>query len=332
MTNKSVVFPWQHLLWQQLVGYIEQQRIPQALLITGAKGVGKRYLAEAFSQALLCQKFSINHLACGECQGCKLWLAQTHPDYWAIEPDEPGKTIGIDKIRQLIVKLALKPQFDTQRLIIIQPADQLNNASANAFLKCLEEPTERTCLILLTDHPNRLPATIRSRCQALHCQQPDRQIAEQWLQQQGVNDQHDLLLRFAQGSPLLAKQYADRQFIDIRQDCFNAWLQVLDGKQNLISLAEQWDKQDKVDLGVLLTWMLTWVMDIIKSAHSADVDQLQNPDIAKRLQALAERLELKRVYTFYDNLLLANSQVNTQINKQLLLEQLLINWMLLNTR
>lgn len=332
MADNSAVYPWQHTLWQHLISYIGQQRIPQALLITGAKGVGKRHLADAFAQVLLCQKPLADHLSCGECHGCKLWQAQTHPDYLAIEPDEPGKTIGIDKIRQLIVKLALKPQFDTQRLIIIQPADQLNNASANAFLKCLEEPTERTCLILLTDNPSRLPATIRSRCQIMHCQKPDKQIAGQWLQQQGINEHHDLLLRFAQGSPLLAKLYADRQFIDIRQDCFNAWLQVLDGKKNLVSLAEQWDKQDKVDLGVLLTWMLTWVMDIIKSAHSADLGQLQNPDMEKPLQALAKRLELQRVYRFYDSLLVAQSQVNKQINKQLLLEQLFINWMLLNTR
>ena len=332
MTNNSVVYPWQLLLWQQLVGYIKQQRIPQALLITGAKGVGKRYLAEAFSQALLCQKPLIDHLACSECQGCKLWSAQTHPDYFLIEPDELGKVIGIDKIRQLIVKLALKPQFDTQRLVIIEPADQLNNASANAFLKCLEEPTERTCLILLTDNPARLPATIRSRCQTVHCQQPDRQIARQWLQRQGVHEHYDLLLKFSQGAPLLAKQYADLQFIDIRQDCFNGWLQVLEGKQNLAILAEQWQKQDNLDLGVLLNWMISWVMDIIKSAHQADEDQLQNPDMKKSLQALAERLELKRVYKFYDNLLHAQSQVSKQINKQLLLEQLLINWAQLNIR
>lgn len=332
MANSSIVYPWQQSLWQRLVGYIEQQRIPQALLITGATGMGKRHLADAFAQVLLCQNPLPGYLVCGACHGCHLWHAQTHPDYLLIEPDEPGKAIGIDKIRQLIVKLALKPQFDTQRLVIIQPADQLNNASANAFLKCLEEPTERTSFILLTDKPTRLPATIRSRCQSVHCQLPDRQLAGQWLQQQGVNEDYDLLLRFAQVAPLLAKQYADQHFIDLRQKYFNDWLQVFEGKQNLVTLAELWQKQDKLDLAVLLTWMTSWVMDIIKSAHQADVDKLHNPEMKKSLQALAERLELKRVYKFYDNLLNAQSQVSKQVNKQLLLEQLLINWTQLNTR
>lgn len=324
-------YPWQQAIWQHLAGYIEQQRIPQTLLIMGPQGVGKRHLADVYARALMCHAPLADHSACGACHSCKLWDAQTHPDYLQIEPDEPGKGIGIDKIRQLIVNLALKPQFEAYRVVIISPADRLNNASANAFLKCLEEPTERTCLMLLTEKPARLPATIRSRCQTIHCPSPDRAISSRWLQQQGVTQHVDLLLNLSQGAPLLAKQQAEQNFISIRQDCFNTWLQIGEGKANLITVAEQWQKQDKFDLPVLLTWMLSWVMDIIKSANRAEIGQLHNPDMKKSLQALAERLELKRVYAFYDSLLLAQSQSSTQINKQLMLEQLLIRWSQLNT-
>lgn len=328
----STIYPWQQALWQHLIGYIQQQRIPQALLITGVAGVGKRHLADVFANSLMCQSPLDDHSACGHCHSCKLWAAQTHSDFLLVEPDEPGKAIGIDKIRQLIVKLALKPQFEAYRVVIISPADQMNTASANAFLKCLEEPTERTCLILLSEKPSRLPATIRSRCQTLHCASPDSEIAGQWLQQQGVAENIDLLLSLAQGAPLVAKRYADQEFLALRLSYFDTWLEIAEGKQNPVTTAEQWQKPGGLDLPVLFKWMLDWITDLIKSAYQVESIHLHNPDQKKSLQAVAERLELKSLYRLYDSLLSAQAQLDTQINKQLLLEQLLITWSQLNTR
>jgi DNA polymerase-3 subunit delta' len=300
--------------------------------VSGADGLGKRQLVTAFAAALLCHRPNSNGAACGVCSGCQLLAAGTHPDLLFIEPDEPGKAIGIDKIRQLIGKLALKPQYEQFRVVIIGPADQLNTASANAFLKCLEEPTERTCLVLISERPSRLPATIRSRCQVIVCHAPATQDAIQWLQGCGVGQAPEVLLALANGAPLTAKRYADQNLSAVRQDCFDAWLQVAGGKTNLLALAEQWQKPGVLDLGLLLDWMIGWIGDIVKLAYGADACQLRNPDIKNPLQALAKRLELTHIFAYYDSLLTAQSQLGTPINKQLLLEQLLINWSQLNTR
>lgn len=332
MNPVSGVYPWQQGLWRHLVAYIEQQRIPQALLVSGTKGLGKRHLANTFAASLLCQARLPDNLACGRCHACKLLAAQNHSDFILVEPDEPGKNIGIDKIRQLIGKLALKPQFEMQRVVIISPADQLNTASANAFLKCLEEPTERTCLILLTEQPARLPATIRSRCQTIHCQSPEPSVAEQWLRQQGIASESGLLLSLAQQAPLVAKEYAEQNVLASRQASFEAWVGVAEGRNNLVTLAEQWQKPDAPALPLLLKWMSSWVADIVKLRYRTDSANLQNSDMKNSLQAFAERLELKGLYRFYDSLLLAQSQISTQINKQLMLEQILISWSQLNKR
>lgn len=329
-TNYAFVYPWQQAVWRHLAGYIKQQRIPQAILLTGAPGLGKRHLAEVYVGALICHTPSSEGFACGTCAACKLYQANTHPDYLTIEPEEPGKTIGIDKIRQLIVKLALKPQYEAHRLVIFQPADALNTASANAFLKCLEEPSERTCFILISDQPSKLPATIRSRCQKIHCERPDDIVAKDWLAQQGIKNDAEQLLTMAQGSPLLARQYAEHHFISLRREYFEAWLQIALGKGDLLSIAEQWQKQETVDLSVLLAWLAGWLADIVKLAQGIDVAGLENPDFKKPLQALAERLELKRLFQYYDTVLKSRSQLATQINKQLLTEGLLINWAQLN--
>lgn len=326
-----MLHPWQNASWEQLQAYILQQRIPQALLLSGTAGLGKRTLADYYAKALLCHSPGSDGGACGHCVACRLFEAQTHPDFIRIEPDEPGKAIGIDKVRQLIVKLALKPQYNAQRVVVFQPADALNTASANAFLKCLEEPTERTCLLLICEQPGRLPATIRSRCQKLHCGLPEQTQAATWLRQQGVGDEAGLLLNLAQGAPLLAKQYADQGVVQLRQQYFQAWLEVAKGKANLLAVADLWQKQEKVELAVALTWIVGWVADIIKCTYRLDTQRLSNPDLKKSLQALSERLELKSLYSYYDSLLISKSQLTTQLNKQLMVEQLLIRWLQLNT-
>jgi len=215
---------------------------------------------------------------------------------------------------------------------LIQPADQLNIASANAFLKCLEEPTERTCLILLSEQPGRLPATIRSRCQKIPCRQPDRSLASNWLQQQGVAHDVDVLLALADGSPLLARRYAEHGVMALHETCFKQWLDIAHGKQPIVMVAEQWQKQDSVELGVVLNWITSWLSDIIKYRHDPELTHVRHPELKKSLQGLAERLELQTLYVHYDALLLAGSQLTTQVNKQLLLEQLLIAWSQLNSR
>jgi DNA polymerase-3 subunit delta' len=336
MSKKTVgIFPWQQLIWQHLLSYIHQQRVPQALLFSGPSGLGKRRLADYYSEALLChtpitEASPHTPIACGECVSCKLLKANTHPDFFAIEPDEPGKAIGIDKIRQLIVKLALKPQYDTYRLVVLHPADNLTIAAANAFLKCLEEPNERTCFILISDQIYKLPATIRSRCQTISFSLPQPHITEDWLQQQGVPPPYQSLTNMAGGSPLIAKEYAEREFMQLRNAYFEIWLQIAQGKTNLLMVAEQWQKSEVIDLATLINWLSSWLIDIIKLAHDVDSKNISNPDFKKSLQALAKRLELKRVYQYYDILLSNKALVTTQLNKQLVTERLLIDWLQLN--
>jgi DNA polymerase III subunit delta' len=321
------ILPWQQHNWELLGSYINQQRIPQALLITGRKGLGKYQLATQFAQSLLCTARLENGLFCGHCSSCVLFTAGTHPDFMLVSPEEDKKIIGIDAIRQLITKLTLKPQFESHRVVLINPADQLNNAAANGFLKCLEEPNERTCIVLLTEKPAKLPATIRSRCQKLAVSIPSQPQAKVWLSSQKVTENIDVLLSLAQGAPLLAKEYAHEAMIKTRLDCFNDWLKVAKGEQNPILLAEVWHKQDATRL---LLWQMSWITDMIKSRYSQEVGLFYHADLKNSLQELGLKLNLTKVYKFYDLLLRSQAKIETQINKQLMFEEILIHWEKLN--
>lgn len=323
MTEVRQILPWHREKWDLFASYQQQQRIPQALLLMGNKGLGKKLLATRFAQSLLCNNQLETGLYCGQCHSCKLFRANTHPDYFMLQPTEPGKDITIGQIRELITKLTLKPQFEGYRVVVISPADQLNRAAANGFLKCLEEPTERTILILVTDRPATLPATIRSRCQILKIHCPDRREAIQWLQDLNTPGDLQVLLSLSHGSPCLAKQYADQETLGLRKDCFSAWIQLSQQKTNPVAVAKEWYKLENIEL---LSWMTSWVMDLIKYVYQVESGTFYNPDLQQPLQELAQKLELTGLFKFYDLLLQSKQRLDTQLNKQLLFEDLLINW------
>ncbi|PKM13160.1 MAG: DNA polymerase III subunit delta' [Gammaproteobacteria bacterium HGW-Gammaproteobacteria-3] len=327
MIDTDSLLPWQRQDWRQLAAYIARQRVPQALLLTGNKGLGIEVLAHQFALALLCSEPLSDGLGCGHCHSCQLIKAHTHPDLMHITPDEPGKAITIGKIRDSLVKLSLKPQYDNYRVVIINPADQLNTAAANAFLKFLEEPGERTVLLLLTDRPGKLPATIRSRCQKLAVASPDEKVVIQWLQAQNITDDAEVLLRLAQGAPLQVLEYAQNDTLPLRQKCFEQWQAVADHQLHPVMVAEEWCKHSP---SLLLFWVVGWVTDLVKCIYRTPRPGLHNPDLFHFLQNRAQGLELKLLYSLYDVVVLNRSRLDTQLNKQLMFEEVLIHWSTLN--
>jgi DNA polymerase III subunit delta' len=324
------VLPWQQQYWDHLKDYRRQNRVPQALLITGNKGLGKMHLANQFAFSLLCAKPQENGLGCGHCDRCLLLNAETHPDFIQIRPDEPGKAITIGQIRSLVNRLNLKPQFESYRVVIVNPADLMNNAAANAFLKCLEEPTERTVILLITDKPAHLPATIVSRCQKLAVIKPDKEIVYTWLKQQNAETLQCnvfTLLGLAQGSPLLALDYANDGMLNLRNDCFKAWMDIAKQRRHPAIIAEDWHKLPETPL---IFWITSWIIDMIKCCHQTKADWLYNPDLKEPLQELSQQLELKELYKLYDLMLLTRQRLTTQINKHTMFEEILIRWFELN--
>jgi len=324
------MLPWQQQNWEHLCEYKIQNRVPQALLITGNKGLGKQHLANQFAFSLLCAKPQDNGLGCGHCDSCLLLNAETHPDFIQIRPEEPGKAIAIGQIRSLVTRLTLKPQFESYRVVIVNPADLMNNAAANAFLKCLEEPTERTVILLITDKPAHLSATIVSRCQKLAVAKPDKETVFAWLKQQNVETLQcnvSILFNLAQGSPLLALDYARDGTLTLRNDCFKAWMDIAKQHRHPAIIAEDWHKLPE---SPLIFWITSWIVDMIKCRYQIEAEWLYNPDLKEPLQELSQQLELKKLYKLYDLILISRQRLNTQINKQTMFEEILINWFELN--
>jgi DNA polymerase-3 subunit delta' len=305
--------------WRALSAYLAKDRVPQALLIVGKEGVGKMVLAEAFSQKLLCR--NPQEYACGECVSCRLFAAKTLPDFIRVEPEEQGKIIPVDAIRGLISQLALKPQYGGRRVVLLAPAHQMNIASANSLLKTLEEPDGHTSLLLLTDSPHLLPATIRSRCQRMDIPLPERSLALAWLKEKGQGERAEVLLSLARGAPLKALGLTGEGLIEKRGEFYVGWQAVLERRDEPTVLAEKWAK---FPCETLAEWMISWTMDLIRLGSVPRCEALDNPDLAGRLQALAQAINLTSLFGYLDRLTAARRMLTGQANRQLLLEELLI--------
>ncbi len=312
---------WLAPQWRSLLAYVRTGRIPQALLIAGREGVGKKSLAEAFGKLLLCR--NPGEYACGDCQGCRLFEAKTHPDFLRIEPDEPGKVIPVDAIRGLIASLGLKPQYNGRRVVLVTPAHQMNVSSANSLLKTLEEPDEHTTLLLLTDSPHLLPATILSRCQRMDIPLPERASALAWLQARGRGERAGVLLALAGGAPLHALELADAGIIEKRNEFFGSWRALPELREEAVALAEKWSK---FPCETLVDWMISWTMDMIRLRAAPRCRTIDNPDLRESLQAVVQKINLKPLFGYLDRLTASRRMLTGQVNRQLLLEDLLILW------
>jgi DNA polymerase III subunit delta' len=176
--------PWLEGRLNELVRLVGSKQIPPGLLVTGPKGVGKGLLVRAFLQRMACTEAAGGLFGCGRCNGCRSFLAGSHPEILDVTPEAPGKEIVVDSIRAVIEFLSLS-HSGPARLVFIEPAESMNVHAANALLKTLEEPPGGAMLLLAAAQPARLPATVRSRCRLLRVPLPDRDTVKQWLMPAG---------------------------------------------------------------------------------------------------------------------------------------------------
>ena len=163
----------QELRWDGIIGHerniarlrtmLRDGRLSHALLFAGLAGVGKRKTAQVLAAAFLCRG---KDAPCGACPSCRALLAGTHPDYIELAPELRGKgtrLIRVDDVRRMERAVSRKPMLSGRFAVLVDEAETMNEAAANALLKTLEEPPGETLFILVTARPAALLPTILSR-------------------------------------------------------------------------------------------------------------------------------------------------------------------------
>jgi len=285
--------PWLTETWQQLVARRTQNRLPHALLLCGAAGLGKRAFADAFAAALLCQQPRADGSACSACRACVLLRAGSHPDLVRIglelrDDGKPRSEIVIEQIRRFSERVALTPQFGGLQIALIDPADALNISAANALLKTLEEPTPATLIMLVADEPSRLPATIRSRCQRIELRLPAAAQALDWLAANGIEAKAaHAALAASGGNPGLALAWAKSGGLALRDEVAADLRGLQAGKASAVDVANRWSKNE--------TEPRLWFAAMLLRAEA----QAQARGSSGPL-ALAPRADLARISAWFD--------------------------------
>ncbi|HSH96688.1 MAG: DNA polymerase III subunit delta' [Methylophilaceae bacterium] len=323
------LYPWQSALWQQLAA--SRAKLPHALLLKGQAGLGKLDFAIALAQSLLCETPEPDGYACGHCASCGWFLQGNHPDYRLLTPEQAiddedapaAKTtkakktqILINQVRELGSFFSLSSHRGSGlRVVLIHPAEALNDASANSLLKMLEEPPAGVIFILVSHQQQRLMATITSRCHKIDMPSPSHEEAVAWLTSLGIKEP-TTVLDYAGGSPLAAKNSVE------------------EGIRQLPEILQMLAKGEKTDAFALATTCVSlgmetavvaiqkWTYDLLSCKLT---DQVRYHDSHRTaLQALAKSVNLGLLLDFNRKMDEARKAANHPLNSELQLESIFL--------
>lgn len=313
---------WQEVIAQNgairtLRRAVERDRVASAYLFEGPSGVGKRKTALALARAVFCE--DAPGTGCGRCAACRRVLEGKHPDVRVFGPrEEGGRNIQVEYLRNEILPFAQYAPFEARAAFLIFPEADVSfpdthPESANALLKTLEEPRRNVHFVLLSERPDRLLPTIRSRCQRVRFSRLPPPVLERILREHGIGDRElGPAIALADGRADLALSLAESDTSErVLQHALRIDRCVESARPGaLVSLAEDLSRSD--DLPLALDALATFYRDVAASALGLEERSLvfrhEAAAVRERAAALpperaAARVELLRrtVETFARN-------------------------------
>ncbi|MGB5986817.1 MAG: DNA polymerase III subunit delta' [Desulfobacterales bacterium] len=333
-----------HNAYGRLKRLHQSGRLPHAILLSGLSGVGKKATAIQLAMAFNCRRGAQGNKApgaksrtagsaeggglseaCGVCLPCRQIQAGQYPDVIRIDPT--GTQIKIGQIRELLSTLAMKPYGEGLRLVMVTDAAAMNPSAANALLKILEEPPERTVLILMTVQADGLLPTIRSRCQEIRLAPLPEDYIRKLLQADHplADSAAQAVAALAQGSQARALEMARPQWQQRRAGLLQriAGLSALSLSAKLI-WAEKLTREPG-DLNDFLDIAQSWLRDL--SVSSAQAGGLLNCDYADLIHRESVQTgSAARVQSLKSLAAVRQAIRRTNPNLRLLVEALVLDW------
>lgn len=327
--------------WKSLLGHEaavrafqlawKKGRLAHAYLLIGPEGVGKRTFAGELSKALLCGSPKEPLEACDTCSSCTHFDAGTLADFSTFSRPEEVNEFPISVIRELSETLALKPMHGTRKIAVLDNADELNDASANAFLKTLEEPPPGSILFLIGGPTAETQlSTIVSRCQVIRFAPLSADELRRWLASRGVTDREkqERLIRLSRGSPGQALALDDDELWEFRGAMLHCFA---DPARDTVQTSKDWMKfiegagkesSSQRRRAGLMVRLLVEILDFaLRSSLKAEV-QLEAKEqllVAK----LGERLGPELLMKWVDRCLEAEMHLDRKVQLILLVEGLI---------
>lgn len=315
----------QPIVMKQLQTIYEKNRMAHAYIFDGEKGTGKRDVMTFFVKLLLCEHPS-NNVPCETCRHCIRVDSGNHPNVKQVEPE--GQFIKIDQIRDLIAEMMMTGVESGRKIYILHHADKLNTASANMLLKFLEEPDGEVTAILLTEQLQSILPTIRSRCQHIKFSKVPRQILMERLMEQGVT--HSMASTVSMVTNEFETALAltkEEQFAHARKTVLKL-VEVVKNNvhEALLLVHEEWlpSFKEKAEIEQALDLLLFAYRDIVAIKANPDA-ACTYPDMLHVFKEMALHTTYERLSSQMQAVLQARANLQRNMNRTLLMEQLMLN-------
>lgn len=296
--------------------------LAHAYIFAGEGGIGKKTVALTLAAAVNCSAPSDDG-GCGRCPSCAKMRSLSHPDIHIISPD--GDEIKIDQVRDVQAELALKPFEGKKKILIVDDADRMNVAAANAFLKTLEEPPGDSIIILVTAAPGSLLPTIHSRCQKISFNPlPRRVLADVLMKKRGVGeDEAVFLAALARGSIGRALSMD----VEAEKAERGEVLQLIAGAAGMsggaiVAYAERWHKNREkferfIEMGI------EWLRDVLVYKETRDEGLVINKHFRDTIDRWARATPRERLLSDIELFEASRSMIEHRVSEQLVAENLL---------
>jgi DNA polymerase III subunit delta' len=327
------------MAWSPIVGHdawiagfrevARSGRLAHAYLFVGPAGIGKRTFAIELAKAYLCENPPPEPLtACDRCPSCILVEARNHPDFFLVAKPEDKNELPIETMRKLCGDFCLKTARGRGKVAVLEGADDLNEESANCFLKTLEEPPPRSMFILIGTDVERQMPTIRSRCHVVRFAPLPAEAVHSLLEKSELPDRSMIprLVRLAEGSPGQALALADPDLWKFR----NRLLSVLSkppfdttalGKE-FVAFAEEAGKEtapQRIRVALVLRLLIAGLRDALRIRLGEPAPEGED---AQTLQALSRILGPDEIVTVFERVLQSEIQLDRYIQVSLVAEGL----------
>ncbi len=254
---------------------IETDHVGHAYILGGESGSGRSTLAYCFAKALLCENSGTD--GCGECKSCHQADSGNHPDLIYVTHEKPG-TISVNDIRtQVVNTMEISPYEGKYKIYIIKDGEKMNIQAENALLKTIEEPPEYGIIIIVTNNPDKLLHTIRSRCQIFMTKPvKEKEIREYLHKNYDVSDSKiEFAVEYSQGNLGKAILLASNEeydtlvqsVVELESDIFNM---DMDDIVRAIKKAKEFN----MDIGEYLDLMMMWYRDIVVYKVTGNPDKI----------------------------------------------------------
>ncbi|MEO4055575.1 DNA polymerase III subunit delta' [Solibacillus sp. CAU 1738] len=315
----------QPVVMKQIQTIYEKNRMAHAYIFDGEKGTGKKDVMTFFIKLLLCENVSEN-VPCETCRNCLRIDSGNHPNIRQIEPD--GQFIKIDQVRDLMTEMTMKAVEEGRKIYVLHHADKLNTASANMLLKFLEEPDGEVTAILLTEQIQSILPTIRSRCQHIKFAKIPRLMLIEALVEKGVTHTMASTVSMVTNELETACFLAnDEQFAHARKTVLKLVEIVRKNvHEAMLVVHEDWLStfKEKSDMEQALDLLLFAYRDIVAIKANQEA-ACAYPDMLQTFKEIALHTTYERLSAQMQAILQARQQLQRNMNRTLLMEQLMLN-------